>query len=110
MAGLWSRWRSPSGEALDTCTIITGPPNDLVEPLHDRMPVILPPESRDAWLDPASRDEGRLLGLLRTLPANELEAYPVSRHVNSPDHDDPKCVERVETPEDEGPPDLFAGR
>ncbi len=109
MAGLWSRWRSPAGEPLDTCTIITGPPNEVVERLHDRMPVILPPAARDAWLDPNRRDELSLLELLRTFPASELESYPVSRHVNSPDHDDPKCIAPIESPESDDPPDLFSG-
>jgi putative SOS response-associated peptidase YedK len=91
-AGLWDRWRTPSGEPLDTCTIVTGPPNELVRPIHDRMPIILPAESREAWLDPAPRNEAELLALLEAFPSDLLETYPVSRRVNSPDHDDPECI------------------
>ncbi|MFN8178779.1 MAG: SOS response-associated peptidase [bacterium] len=91
-AGLWARWRSPSDEPLDTCTIVTGPPNEAVRPLHDRMPVILPAEEREAWLDPDQHDERALLAILDVFPADRLESYPVSRHVNSPDHDDASCI------------------
>lgn len=126
-AGLWARWRSPADEPLDTCTIVTGPPNDLVRPIHDRMPVILRPEARDAWLDPKLRNENDLLSLLDVFPAEQLETYPVSRHVNSPDNDDSKCIEPLGEGEEEPPkgrarkgtakgrpgtdqPDLFGGR
>ena len=103
-AGLWSRWRAPTDERLETCTIVTGPPNDLVAPLHDRMPVILPEGARDAWLDPDMRDPAALSDLLAVFPADEMEAYPVSRHVNSPDHDDASCAEPLSSPPPDAPP------
>lgn len=98
-AGLWSRWRARDGEDLLTCAIVTGEPNELVRSVHDRMPVILPAERRNAWLDPELRDERKLAALLDTLDAGAMEMTPVSRHVNSPEHDDPECIRPVEEPE-----------
>lgn len=105
-AGLWARWRDPSGTPVETCTIITCPPNEAIARLHDRMPVILPPDARAAWLDPALRDERALLGLLGPLPAELFEIHPVGRQVNSPDRDDPSCIEPLDpgTVEAEPPP------
>jgi len=103
-AGLWSRWRSPAGERKDTCTIVTGPPNELVARLHDRMPVILPAAARDAWLDPRIRDPSALVELLGVFPAQGLEAYAVGRRVNSPDHDDADCIEPLAEPPPPAPP------
>lgn len=95
-AGLWSRWYDPAdpqAEPLDSCTILTGPPNELVEPLHDRMPVILQPQSYHPWLDPDLHDRAALEAMLRQpFPANEMEAYPVSPYVNHADHEGPDCV------------------
>ena len=92
-AGLWSRWRDPAGVPVESCTIVTRPPNEAIGRLHDRMPAILPPESREAWLDPSVRDAATLLELLGPLPPELFEIFPVGRHVNSPDHDDPSCIE-----------------
>ena len=92
-AGLYETWRSPLGEALTTCTIITTEPNDLVRPIHDRMPVILPKEVEDLWLDPALEDHHRLLDLLRPYPTEEMDAYAVSSAVNSVKNDSPECIE-----------------
>ena len=80
-AGLWERWPQPGGAVLRSCTIITCPPNELVAPVHDRMPVILAPEDYARWLDPAQAD-GR--ALLKPCPAGWLEAFAVSPRVNSP--------------------------
>jgi putative SOS response-associated peptidase YedK len=95
-AGLWERW-SKGPEPLDSCTIITTTPNDLVAKLHDRMPVILPPECYDEWLAPNSLPTDRLGELLVPHPAADMEAYPVSTHVNRPGNDDPECIARSET-------------
>jgi putative SOS response-associated peptidase YedK len=91
-AGLWESWdRGGSGE-IRSCTILTTGANALVGEIHDRMPVILPPGSYDVWLDPeAEKDE--LYGLLAPYPEDEMEAYPVSRFVNSPSNNDPRCIE-----------------
>jgi putative SOS response-associated peptidase YedK len=99
-AGLWSKWTAPDGGELLTCTIITGEPNELIADIHHRMPIILPPDHREAWLDPDEHDEDRLLALLGPYDPAAMEMYPVRRHVNSPAHDDPTCVEPAE---DESP-------
>ena len=94
-AGLWEHWKPAEGEPLGTCTIITTEPNDLMAPIHNRMPVILAPSSYDQWLDPAFQNIETLTGLLRPYSSEELTAYPVSTLVNNPRHDDPQCLESV---------------
>ena len=69
MAGLWETWRSPVGETIRSATIITCPPNELVAELHDRMPVILPPEAWPMWLGEETADTDRLKALLNPYPA-----------------------------------------
>ena len=91
-AGLYDTWTSPEGETVRSCTIVTTDANDLVRPIHDRMPVILPKLVEAAWLDPAARPGRDLLALLRPYPAAEMEAYGVSRLVNSPDHNAPESI------------------
>jgi putative SOS response-associated peptidase YedK len=91
-AGLWESWKDDGGPEIRSCTILTTKPNALAGEIHDRMPVILPTGSYDVWLDPqADRDE--LYGLLAPYPEDEMEAYPVSRFVNSPQNNDPRCIE-----------------
>jgi len=102
-AGLWARWRGKAGRDLYTCTIITGDSNELVGRIHSRMPIVIPPENRDAWLDPEHREAESLLALLRAADPSEMEMFPVSRRVNSPHHEGPECVEPVE-PEAAAPP------
>ncbi len=92
-AGLWDEWQSPEGGLLRSATIITTVPNSLMAQLHNRMPVILPPESYDAWLDPAPRSAESVLPLLQPYEAGLMEAYPVSTLVNSPENDRPALVE-----------------
>jgi putative SOS response-associated peptidase YedK len=94
-AGVWDRWKPREGEPLVSCAIVTCPPNGLVAPIHDRMPVIVPPDERAHWLaaDAAPAD---LAALLRPYPESEMEAYAVSRLVNTPKNDMPECVEPVE--------------
>ena len=70
-AGLGERWEDPAGEALDTFTILTTDPNELVRPLHNRLTVILPPDSWDLWLDPESHDKQQLTDLLWPWPADD---------------------------------------
>jgi putative SOS response-associated peptidase YedK len=91
-AGLYEVWEPPEGEALTTCTIITTEANELMKPIHDRMPVIVPKEKQDLWLDPGVKDQESLLDLLKPYPAVDLEAYPVSRRVNSPANNSPDCI------------------
>jgi putative SOS response-associated peptidase YedK len=94
-AGLYEFWKSPEGGELTTCTIITTEPNELMKPIHERMPVIIPREDQDVWLDPKSEDRTHLLDLLKPYPADEMEAYPVSKAVNSPGNNSPECIIRL---------------
>ena len=91
-AGLWESWGRGNEGEIRTCTILTTGANAVVGEIHERMPVIVAPDAYDVWLDPSSeRDE--LTGLLAPYPEDEMEAYPVSRFVNSPSNNDPRCVE-----------------
>jgi len=89
-AGLWEFWKSPEGQELRTCTIITTSANELVAKIHERMPVILTGDYMNAWLMPAPSDE--LMALLKPYPPQFMASYPVSRAVNSPDRDSPELV------------------
>jgi putative SOS response-associated peptidase YedK len=80
---------------IESCAVLTTPANALIAALHDRMPLIVDPADYDLWLDPEVKDPARLQDLLRPLPADEMEALPVSARVNSPANDDPSCVEPV---------------
>jgi len=93
MAGLWERWKPPSGDDVLSCAIITTEANPLVRKIHDRMPVILHPEDYNLWLssEPQVPYES-LQKLLVPFPASEMEAYPVTVLVNSPSNDTPDCI------------------
>jgi putative SOS response-associated peptidase YedK len=92
IAGLWDTWRSPDGEQIRTCTLITTQPNELVASIHNRMPVILSNEAQKAWLDPSFHDEHVLSSLLVSYPAEEMSAHPVSRLVNNPHYDSAELI------------------
>ncbi len=94
-AGLWESWEGADHSALESCTILTTEANDLIRPIHDRMPVIVAPEDYGRWLDPAVEKPEMILPLLRPYPSAPMEAYPVSTWVNSPTRDEPRCVERM---------------
>ena len=97
-AGLWSSWRpAEDAERIRTFTILTTRPNEMVASLHDRMPVILEPESFASWLD-ADAGADALVDLLDPAADGVLEMYPVSRRVNSVRNDDPACMTPVEVP------------
>ena len=107
LAGLWSRWQPHDGAPVESFTILTCAPNEVMRPIHDRMPVILPPESIDAWLDPAIDDVpgvSGIPGVLRPAPAASIQAREVSMRINNPKHDDERCLDPV--PET-GPETLF---
>lgn len=104
MAGLWERWRSPGGEPLESFTILTTEPNELVAPLHDRMPVILPPNGWDTWLDPTLDDPSALSRLLRPYPPEGMIAHPVTPAVGSPAFDEPACIKPLQGPKGSGAP------
>jgi putative SOS response-associated peptidase YedK len=86
-AGLWERWQR-GDETMESCTIIVTQANELIAPIHDRMPVILPPERYAAWLDPGLDDPRRLQDCLQPYPASALRVYPVSSRVNNPRNND----------------------
>jgi len=96
-AGLWEHWEGGEGAAIDSCTILTTTPNDMLHPLHHRMAVILAPENYDLWLDPAIQEVDRLQPLLRPYPAEAMTAYAVSTRVNNPANDSPTLLEPVHT-------------
>jgi putative SOS response-associated peptidase YedK len=101
LAGLWESWEGADHSSLESCTILTTEANDLVRPIHDRMPVIVAMENYGLWLDPAVQKPEPILPLLRPYPSEPMETYPVSMWVNSPARDDAKCVERMQM-RDEG--------
>ena len=94
-AGLWEQWHPPEGADIESCTILTTEPNELLRPIHNRMPVILAPSTYDQWLDPSFHEAESLKSLLRPYPSEELTAYPVSTLVNNPRHDAPDCLEPI---------------
>ena len=95
-AGLWDEWHDKeTGVPLRSCTIITGTPNPLIAPIHDRMPIILRPEDEARWLSPTPAGVEPLLSLLVSHAADEFEVYPVSRRVNAPVVDDPALIARA---------------
>ena len=91
-AGLWDRWESTDEGVIETCTILTTAPNAVLAPIHDRMPVILPPAEYARWLDPSLRDTDSLAPLLVPFPPDDMLAFPVSPRVNPPTIDDEKCI------------------
>jgi putative SOS response-associated peptidase YedK len=94
LAGLWERW-TRGDQPIESVTIVTTEPNDLVKPIHRRMPVILHPSDWDAWLDPGNEDIDALAVLLTAFPADAMVAQAVSKAVNNPKNDAPVCVEPV---------------
>ncbi len=95
MAGLWEIWSSPDGSEIRSCNIITTKPNQIVAPIHNRMPVILPSDAIKQWLDPQLQSPQQLNLLLQPYPAELMEAYPVSTTVNNPRNDSPDCIQPI---------------
>lgn len=93
-AGLWARAKAADGGETLSFTIITGPPNELVKPIHDRMPVVLDERTYEAWLDPMMNAEGAR-ALLEVPPVGDWRGVPVSPHVNKALNDDPECIEPI---------------
>jgi putative SOS response-associated peptidase YedK len=94
-AGLWEVWHDAEDESLRTCVIITTEANRLLAPVHDRMPVVLPREAWDEWLDPENEDVTRLQKLLVPAPAKDFEVYEISTRVNNVRNDGPELIEPV---------------
>lgn len=104
IAGLWERWEPADGSVLESCTLLTTEANARVRPLHDRMPVILPPEDWAPWLDPELEQAELLQPLLRPFDPAAMTSQAVSSYVNSPRNEGPDCQTPVEVDE---PPRLW---
>jgi putative SOS response-associated peptidase YedK len=98
-AGIWDRWSGPSGNELETCSILTTAPNAVTLPVHDRMPVILDPDAYDLWLDPGMRDLGAASELLKPCDARLMRCCPVSSRINHVANDDEECCRPIEVAE-----------
>jgi putative SOS response-associated peptidase YedK len=95
LAGLWEAWTAPNGVALETCAVITTEPNELMHPIHHRMPAIIPVDAAESWLDPAGQAEWLGAEFLQPFSADQLKARPVSSRVNSAANDDEGCLSAV---------------
>lgn len=98
-AGVWDRWKSPGGAMLQSCSILTTAPNELLEDVHDRMPVILPRCHYEAWLIAPAAEAERLAELLVPFDAGLMSRYPVGPLVNKPENETPECALEVPNPE-----------
>ena len=94
-AGVWDRWKDPSGQWVESCSILTTTPNAVTSPVHDRMPVILDPDSYDLWLDPGMTDVAAASDLLKPYDARSMRYYSVSSRVNHVANDDEECSRPV---------------
>ena len=94
-AGLWAMWRDSEGNRIPSCTVITTEANDLLRPIHNRMPVILPREMEEFWLDRDVQDVAVLENALTAYPSELIQTYQVSTLVNSPRNNGPQVVEPV---------------
>lgn len=95
-AGLWDRWKDPSGQWIKSCSILTTAPNAVTSSVHDRMPVILDPSDYDIWLDPGMKSLKAVSGMLKPYDARMMRCYPVSSRVNHVANDDAECSLRIE--------------
>ncbi len=95
MGGLLEHWHGPEGDET-TFTILTINANSLMAKIHDRMPVIIKPEDYAIWIDTNFTDVIKIQAMTRPYPERFMEAYPVSRKVNSPKHDSPDLIEEVQ--------------
>jgi len=95
-AGIWDQWKGPSGEWVKTCSILTTTPNAVTTAVHDRMPVILDPDSYDLWLDPGMTHVDAATDLLKPYDAGVMRCYPISIRINHVANDDEECSAPVE--------------
>jgi putative SOS response-associated peptidase YedK len=91
LAGIWDCWKDASGNAVETCSILTTTPNALTATVHDRMPVILDPDGYDLWLDPGMKDVSVASELLKPYNARLMRCYPISARINHVANDDEEC-------------------
>ena len=95
LAGLWEHWQGENGKTIESCAVIVTDANALLTPIHDRMPVIIATDDYETWLNPEMQDIDVLNALLYPYPAEYLQAFPVSRDVNNPAHDEPSCIKPI---------------
>ena len=95
-AGLWERWKVPTGLWVKTCAILTTRPNAVTATVHDRMPVILNPDAYDLWLDPGMHDVAGASELLRPYDASAMRCFPISTRINCVANDDAERSAPVE--------------
>ena len=95
-AGLWDRWKDPSGQWIKSCSILTTTPNAVTSSVHDRMPVILDPDCYDLWLDPGMTNVEAVSEMLKPYDPRVMRCYPVSTRVNHVANDDAECSTPVE--------------
>ncbi len=91
-AGLWERWEGEE-TPIESCAIITTDANAVLQPLHDRMPVILEPRDYPRWLEPVPKDPAELQEMLRPFPPEKMTALPVGEYVNNARHEGAACLE-----------------
>ena len=94
LAGIWEEWKAPDDTLLQTFSILTTTANKTVAPVHDRMPVIIPPDEYSTWLSKHITNPEQLRAIYQPFPADLLEAYPVSDRVNSPRNNEPENIQR----------------
>jgi putative SOS response-associated peptidase YedK len=94
-AGLWDHWEGED-DSIESCTIIVMPSNEVMKPIHERMPAIIAPAHYDLWLDSRVTDKQEIMQYLTSAPSSQLAPYPVSTWVNSPKNDDKRCIQSVE--------------
>jgi putative SOS response-associated peptidase YedK len=95
-AGIWDRWKDPSGNWVKTCSILTTMPNAVSSEVHDRMPVILDSDNYDIWLDPRMKNVTTASELLKPYDARLMRCYPISTRINHVANDDEECSAQVE--------------
>ena len=94
-AGLWEHWKGPDGSTIESCTVITTEANDLLRPIHDRMPVIISRKDYDSWLNPEMLCQETFQSLILPYPSHEMVFFPVNPKVNRATYDNPDCIEPV---------------
>ena len=93
IAGLWEHWEGQDGQVIESCTLLTTEPNDVLAPIHNRMPVILDPKDYAQWLDPDQQAADGVKPLLRPYPPEAMTYFSVNLRVNNPRNDDVLCIE-----------------
>lgn len=93
-AGLWDQWKQDD-KILYTCTILTKESNEFMEPIHHRMPIILPKDKEVGWINPDMKQPTEAYDYLKTVGTEELTSYKVSSYVNKANHNDPLCIESI---------------